>query len=178
MSDGEPKFGQVVRYAYLWHSEAKTGRDEGAKDRPCVITYCKTNEDGTKTVAVSPITHSPQVNERAQRAIPIKTAARLGLDNRQSYIVTDQYNRFTWPGPDLRPADPKQPGKGSLIGRLPRKLAEAVRDDMISNTKARHMKDVGRDTKPDDRAARLKAQVQNIKARQETQKHKEKEPSK
>jgi hypothetical protein len=34
-----PQPGQVIRYAYLRSSEARVGREEGAKDRPCGIIY-------------------------------------------------------------------------------------------------------------------------------------------
>ena len=139
MSALDPHPGQVIRYAYLWHSEAKAGREEGAKDRPSVITYTKQNQDGTKTVGVSPITHAKQEGQGSAVPIPIKTARRLGLDDRQSYIVTNQYNRFTWPGPDIRPADPKSPEKGPLIDRLPAKLAEAARGSMLNNQRTRQL---------------------------------------
>jgi hypothetical protein len=29
--------GQVIRYAYLWWNEARVGRGDGVKDRPCGI---------------------------------------------------------------------------------------------------------------------------------------------
>jgi hypothetical protein len=32
-----PQPGQVIRYAYLWWSEARVGREDGAKDRPCGV---------------------------------------------------------------------------------------------------------------------------------------------
>lgn len=33
----EPKPGRVIGYAYLWRDQAAKGREEGIKDRPCVI---------------------------------------------------------------------------------------------------------------------------------------------
>jgi hypothetical protein len=32
-----PRPGLVIRYSYLWESEARQGREEGVKDRPCAI---------------------------------------------------------------------------------------------------------------------------------------------
>jgi hypothetical protein len=37
MSLVEPKPGLVICYSYLWSHEAAKGREEGVKDRPCVI---------------------------------------------------------------------------------------------------------------------------------------------
>jgi hypothetical protein len=34
-----PQPGQVIRYAYLWWSEARVGREDGANDRPCGVIY-------------------------------------------------------------------------------------------------------------------------------------------
>jgi hypothetical protein len=32
-----PRPGLVIRYAYLWESEARQGREEGVKDHPYAI---------------------------------------------------------------------------------------------------------------------------------------------
>jgi hypothetical protein len=32
-----PEPGLVLSYSYLWHTEHEEGREEGVKDRPCVI---------------------------------------------------------------------------------------------------------------------------------------------
>jgi hypothetical protein len=32
-----PEPGLVIRYSYLWHAEARDGKEEGSKDRRCVI---------------------------------------------------------------------------------------------------------------------------------------------
>jgi hypothetical protein len=36
--------------------------------------------------------------------IPAATKRRLGLDDSKSWIVLNEANDFSWPGPDLRPA--------------------------------------------------------------------------
>ncbi len=33
----EVKVGHVFRYAYLWDRERQEGREEGEKDRPCLV---------------------------------------------------------------------------------------------------------------------------------------------
>ena len=37
MPIANPEPGLVISYAYLWHHEHQTGREEGQKDRPTVI---------------------------------------------------------------------------------------------------------------------------------------------
>jgi hypothetical protein len=49
--------GMVVRYSFLWSSEARAGETEGRKDRPCVvITAVEQSGDGRFRVRVLPIT--------------------------------------------------------------------------------------------------------------------------
>jgi hypothetical protein len=37
LPDNEPELGLAICYSYVWRHEAPGGREEGAKDRPCVI---------------------------------------------------------------------------------------------------------------------------------------------
>ena len=56
----EIKVGHVFRYSYIWHWQYLEGREEGDKDRPClVLALVTTLEDGTPAVRVLPITHTP-----------------------------------------------------------------------------------------------------------------------
>ncbi|MQV49268.1 hypothetical protein [Sinorhizobium medicae] len=71
----EIKVGHVFRYSYLWHWQHLEGREEGDKDRPClVLASVTTLEDGTPVVRVLPITHTPPV--RADEAIEIPPAIK------------------------------------------------------------------------------------------------------
>ena len=71
--------GMIVRYSFLWSSEAKAGRTEGRKDRPCVIiTAIRRAADGRLRVRVLPITHVPSKEARSV-AIPPKVKRHLGL---------------------------------------------------------------------------------------------------
>lgn len=137
-----PVPGLVIRYAYLWASDARRGPDEGAKDRPCVITHVIADEAGNQTVFVAPVTHAPPAP--GDRAIEMPTGAkrRLGLDDVRSWIVTDEINRFLWPGPDIRPA--RDAGRPAY-GILPRRLYEAMRKEMLRHVRARRLKSIPRD---------------------------------
>ena len=128
----EPVPGLVIRYAYLWHDEARRGREEGTKDRPCAVVLALRREDGVTTVVVAPITHSPPWDARSSVEVPAATKRRLGLDEAPSWIVTDDVNAFPWPGPDLRPIPGEGPARfahGLLPGTLVERMLASVREN-------------------------------------------------
>ncbi len=98
-----PERGLVISYAYLWRSEYEDGREEGVKDRPCVILLAVEEQAGATVVTVAPITHTWPASADAAVEIPATTKQRLGLDQSRSWVVVSEGNRFVWPGPDLRP---------------------------------------------------------------------------
>ena len=143
MSLPKPHPGLVVRYSYLWHSEHEAGREEGVKDRPCAVVLATTEADGREIVTVLPITHSePKIKELAVE-IPAVVKKRLGLDAARSWIMIDEANRFTWPGPDLRPA---RRGERSTVahGVLPPRLFEVVKARFLAAARLRRARVVKR----------------------------------
>ncbi|WP_040427755.1 hypothetical protein, partial [Afipia birgiae] len=99
----EVRVGWIFRYAYLWDWQHREGREEGDKDRPClVLAIVMTTEEGAPIVRVLPITHTPPANPADAIEIPADVKARLRLDADRSWIVLTESNRFAWPGPDLR----------------------------------------------------------------------------
>jgi hypothetical protein len=116
----------VVRYAFLWSSEAKAGQIEGRRDRPCVlVTAVKRATDGRFRVRVLPMTHSP-TEEARSIGIPARVRRHLGLDEDASWIVLDEANEFFWPGVDLRPISRSKPGVWTY-GVLPAEIFEEIR---------------------------------------------------
>ena len=103
MSWPAPRPGLVIRYAYLWDSEARQGREEGVKDRPCAIILVVLREGDHPIVRVLPVTHTAPDDPGDALEIPRPTKERLGLDSDRSWIVLTEANDFIWPGPDLRP---------------------------------------------------------------------------
>jgi hypothetical protein len=88
MTFPEPQLGLVISYAYLWHHEHRAGRDEGVKDRPCVIVLAVQNAgNSTMTVRVAPVTHSPPDNPATAVELPPAVKRHLGLDDYRSWIV-------------------------------------------------------------------------------------------
>jgi hypothetical protein len=128
MAVPRPEIGLVIRHAYLWWNEARTGREEGRKDRPCVIVHLRPNEHQELETYICPVTHTPP--EHAEKAMEISkaTKARLGLDDARSWIITTEVNRFIWPGPDLR----RVPRGGDSYGPLP----AAMTQDLVAQVKA------------------------------------------
>lgn len=71
----EIKVGYVFRYSYLWHWQHLKGREEGDKDRPClVLAIVALQEDGTPIVRVLPITHTPPSDPAVALRIKVRRA--------------------------------------------------------------------------------------------------------
>lgn len=137
----EPRPGLVIRYSYLWRDQARQGREEGSKDRPCVVVLATRVEGSALRVRVAPVTHTPPRAASGGVEIPAATKRRLGLDDAPSWIVTTETNVFTWPGPDLRPAGRRNAVFGLIAGDTFRK----VRDSIIANIRAHRAHTVERD---------------------------------
>ena len=138
-----PRPGLVIRYSYLWMSEHRRGQEEGVKERPCAVMLAVTDSEGEQKVVVLPITHTPPRDPTHAVEIPAPTKRRLGLDDERSWIVLIESNRFTWPGPDLRPATPGD-AASVAYGLLPRALFNEVRTKWIALIQARKMASVAR----------------------------------
>ncbi len=131
MSWPSPQPGLVIRYSYLWDCEAQTGREEGVKDRPCAVVLTRQDGDGNTRVYVLPITHTAPARLNEAIEIPAPVKSRLGLDGERSWVVLNEANLFTWPGPDLR----FLPGKGpesAVYGFLPPGFFRAVRERFLA----------------------------------------------
>lgn len=136
MAIPEPVPGLVVRYSYLWLDEYRAGREEGTKDRPCAIVLLANPNEGERVVTVLPITHAPPANPEQAVEVPLRTKQRLGLDEDRAWIILSEANRFVWPGPDLRPARPRDDGN-IAYGMLPYRFFELVRQRFLAAIRAR-----------------------------------------
>jgi PemK-like, MazF-like toxin of type II toxin-antitoxin system len=141
VADFKPGIGWVICHAYLWWNEARRGREEGAKDRPCVIVHTRLNEYDETEVYISPITHTPPEAPEKAIAIPPATKARLGLDSEDSWIITTEVNRFIWPGPDIRDV----PSGGLAYGHLPATMTRDLVQQIKANARDRSLLVVSRD---------------------------------
>jgi hypothetical protein len=136
LSFPKPLPSQVIRYSYLWHAEHIRGQEEGVKDRPCAVVLMLQDEEGGEVVTVLPITHTPPSRSDANLAIeiPADTKRRLGLDDKPSWIMLTEANRFTWPGPDLR-TERNGDSSSVVYGLLPERLFERVRTTFLTALK-------------------------------------------
>jgi hypothetical protein len=131
-----PQPGQVIRYSYLWSSEARAGRADGAKERPCGVVLTQTTDSGRTVAYVLPITHTRPLADEDGIEIPQLTKRRLGLDAERSWIITTELNRFTWPGPDIRPT----PSGEYIYGYLPEKLIRLVLEQVKQHAREKSLK--------------------------------------
>jgi hypothetical protein len=138
-----PEAGLVISYSYLWLSEHKRGQEEGVKDRPCAIIVALAREDGAEDVLVVPVTHSAPKDQGEAMEIPAAVKKRLGLDAERSWVVLSESNKFTWPGPDLRPIG--KPGDSSVAyGFLPPNFFIELRRRFVALERARRSRRVPR----------------------------------
>lgn len=155
MAEFKPEIGLVIRHAYLWWNEARSGREEGVKDRPCVIVHARQNEHNETEVFIVPITRtSPEVPERAME-VPTATKKRLRLDAEPSWIITTEVNRFVWPGPDIRPV----PGGGTAYGLLPANMTTDLVNQIKKHARDRSISVVSRDDEALNKEVRRRKKV-------------------
>jgi len=130
----DPAPGLVIGYVYLWRDEALRGREEGTKDRPCVIILSVQDIEGETVVTVAPITHSPPAEPSLAIEMPAGVKQRLGLDDQRSWIIAADLNRFVWPGVDLRPT--RRDSRAFVYGLLPASFYRDVRDKVLTVARA------------------------------------------
>lgn len=129
-----PQLGLVIRYAYLWTREAQAGREEGVKDRPCVIVLAIDTAQDRKRVIVLPITHAAPRSPDEGVELPPAVKTRLGLDHERSWIIVSEGNDFIWPGPDLR-ALAGEGLESVACGFLPPRLFQAIRSRFLARAR-------------------------------------------
>lgn len=136
------KQGLVIRYAYLWHHEKMAGHEEARYDRPCMILSARYDAARQAIrVYVLPITHTQQNDTNSAIEIAASFKKYLGLDDGRSWIVTNQWNSFDWPGPDLRRI-PRGPAKDKIVYgffsvRMLRETARQVQRNLKENKVSR-----------------------------------------
>jgi len=101
--------------------------------------------DGPKDVWLCAITHSPPREGETAVKIPPEVAKNLGLDHEQSWIKTDQINRFTWEKNRI-PHGISQAKDGEWsFGMIPYGLGEQAFEQVREKVRNRTIKTVKRD---------------------------------
>lgn len=97
MAGTAPQIGEIVNYLYLWHEDHQRGRDQGTKERPCLVITTQ----GDK-IAVLPITHAAPHDEQTSVKIPAHIKKRMGMESKDAWIRCNEYNLVSWAdSPDL-----------------------------------------------------------------------------
>jgi hypothetical protein len=124
----EPRAGQIVQHYFLWAREQAAGQSEGAKPRPCLVLAVEPFEDGSRVTLLPITTRRPEPGASALE-IPNGIKARIGMDDRrQSWLILDEANVFTWPGFDLVP----QPNGGFAMGTVTSGFFRRVVDSVFA----------------------------------------------
>jgi hypothetical protein len=139
----DPHPGLVICYSYLWADEHLRGKEEGAKDRPCVVVLARQVVAGKTLVTVAPVTHGQPSDPQTAVEIPPQIKARLHLDDQASWVIVSEVNDFIWPGPDLRHVPGAQPPRFDF-GVLPPGFFRKVRDQLLALHAARRVQPVPR----------------------------------
>jgi hypothetical protein len=134
-----PEPGLVIALNYVCRREADVGREEARYPRPCAIVIAfKRRPDGPGTIVAVPITHSPPRDGTVAVELPQAIKASLRLDDRPSWIVTDEANIFEWPGHDLA----RNRDGEFAYGFLPSRFFERLRSSVGDNIKTGRLKRV------------------------------------
>ena len=139
----DPHPGLVISYSYVWASKHRSGREEGLKDRPCVIVLASQTAAGQAFVTVVPVTHTQPADPQTAVEIPPQIKDALRLDEQPSWIVVSELNGFLWPGPDLRQVQGSNPPRFDY-GVLPPGFFRRIRDQLVALHAARRVQAVPR----------------------------------
>ena len=77
--------------------------------------------------------------------IPQRVKVHLGLKDDLQWIVTNETNRFIWPGPDIRRVPGSKPDREFSYGLIPGALFRQVRDVFVAQARAHRDHPVDRD---------------------------------
>ncbi len=106
-----------------------------------MVVAIEKREHGTQILVVPVTTRPPRQGDTAIE-MPPRVKEHLGLGEERCWIITSEYNLFTWPGPDIRPirsGGPIEPRYGSIPGKLfeqlRAKIEAAARAGQLKETK-------------------------------------------
>jgi hypothetical protein len=127
-----PAPGDVLPYGYLWSHESDAGRENAAKERPCVVVLAVGPGDHPQVI-VAPVTSRDPANADAIVLSP----GALGL-GRASWIIPWELNVFQWLGPDVGSAA-RPVGAWWRLGSLKPALRDLLADRVEAALKARRV---------------------------------------
>jgi hypothetical protein len=85
--------GAVIRYPFLWNTEAERGETEGRKQRPTVVGFRIPRQPGADLLLLFPITSKEPRRGRFAAEIPAMEKHRAGLDaDERLWLILDEFN--------------------------------------------------------------------------------------
>lgn len=114
-----PEPGDVIHYSYLWRDEFKAGKEDGAKDRPCVVLVSELRGNTTRVI-VAPITSQDFAGSTSIK-VPQPYIDAMNLKP-GSLIIASDLNAFDWISPDVRPRE----NASTHYGHISAKLTDSV----------------------------------------------------
>ncbi len=94
--------------------------------------------DGNTELLVVPVTTQPPAQPGDAFEILARVKAHLGLDAERCWIMVTEFNRFRWPGPDIRPIE-RRAERTPFYGFIPQPLFNAVLETVIERAAAGHL---------------------------------------
>jgi hypothetical protein len=102
-----------------------------------VVVVARIERAAGTLILVAPVTHTEPPNETDGLEIPKNVKQRIGLDQKRSWVMVNELNRFIWPGPDIRPA----PGSDApFYDALPDWLFERMRESILEHNSSGKLK--------------------------------------
>jgi hypothetical protein len=124
----EPKPGLIVRYNYMWTSEATAGRQQG-KDRPACLVAATDAVATPRFVVLLPITHTIPTGSSIGIEIPQRVREALGLDDAPCWVIVSEHNVDEWPNGGLV-SIPGRPGIFTY-GFIPPRLFTQIKTKFV-----------------------------------------------
>ncbi|MBV7257181.1 hypothetical protein KCG44_10345 [Pacificimonas sp. WHA3] len=139
-----PEPGETLSYSYLWRYEYEKGIEEGRKDRPVAVIVALTGNDDKARLFVAPITTQTPDDRSSAIEVPARLKGPAGLDAERCWVVPNELNIFTWPGPDIRPVE-RVGERTPIIGAFPSAFYERIRAAVEQQIEKRAFAEVDRD---------------------------------
>lgn len=136
MTRPSPHLGLVVRYDFLWDSDRRKGREDGAKNRPCSVVLIT----GTGRIILCGISHTDPGSDDLRIELDAKTKAILGLDGDPQWIDCGEVNETTWDDAGFIPTDDGH----WEYGTLPAEIAQEMLDKARAQLNAQQLKWIDR----------------------------------
>lgn len=132
-----PRKGEIIQHRFIWEREARAGLEEGKKLRRCIVVGIQPLSKNEYLINLIPITHTPQRQDPARIRVSREDAQAMKLDERQSWVVTDEMNTVRWP-----PAGEARKEHHSYGVFVPEGMRESVRAQIRENSSERRQQRV------------------------------------